>query len=342
MKIKRRELFKYFEEKFGNEYYIGFHGISDNPDIKNQYADMTKTKKAENILKEGLINERQISIKSTCQIFGRLTDTYEKDKSVIYKMNGFSCYKTEKEHVVVIVAIPVSFKHSDGRNIFGGWMNPNQYYSDDDSPFECVTDKLFKERIPKEMILGYYYFNNDNKEAELIFNDGYYDQLSQEQKDRFIEENFDKNNLAINLNEGNYVKDITKKCQNQPETEYESINGEVRIRHNREKVKLRGNMLEQANEFVEENKKTKDNTQTKGYTFEELENIPIEQIDIERVIPTYEMITSSKYQIKEILINKIFKDDRNLASEIGYYRVNGIEENEYVNITEFEEWVKKI
>ena len=341
MKLKRRELFRYFEEIFGNEYYIGFHGISDNPDIKNQYADMKKTEKAENILKEGLINERQISIKSTCKIFGRLSDAYEKDKSVIWSMNEFSCYRTAKQHVVIIVAVPVSFKHSDGRNIFGGWMNPNQGYSDDDSPFECVTDKLFKKRIPREMIFGYYYFDDNDKEAELVLNDEYYDKLSQEQKDRFIEEMFDKNNLDINLNKENFVEDIIKKCQNQSKTEYEYINGNIYVRHNHGEVKLRENMVEQANEFMEENEKPERITCVDGYTFEELENIPIEQIDIERVIPTYEMITSSKYQIKEILINKTFRNNMNIANEIGYYSANGIEENEHVNVTEFEEWVKK-
>ena len=341
MKLKRGDLFKYFEERFGNEYYIGFHGISDNPDIKNQYTNMTKTEKAENILKEGLINERQLSIKSTCEIFGRLSDTYEKDKSVILSMNRFSCYRTEKQHVVIIVAIPVSFKHSDGRNVFGGWMNPHQGSSDDDSPFECITDKLFKKRIPREMIFGYYYFDNNDKEAELVLSDVYYDKLSQEQKDRFIEEIFDENNLAINLNEGSYVEDIMKKCQNQPEKELEDINGHLVYRYNSDNVKLRENMIEQANEFIEENDKPERITHVDGYTFEELENVPIEQIDIERVIPTYEMVTSSKYQIKEVLINKNFSNHENLANEVGYNSINGIKEKEHVNVTEFEEWVKK-
>ena len=61
------------------------------------------------------------------------------------------------------------------------------------------------------MIFGYYYFDNNDKEAELVLSDVYYDKLSQEQKDRFIEEIFDENNLAINLNEGSYVEDIMKK-----------------------------------------------------------------------------------------------------------------------------------
>ena len=100
-------------------------------------------------------------------------------------------------------------------------------------------------------------------------------------------------------------------------------------------------MIEQANEFIEENDKPERITHVDGYTFEELENVPIEQIDIERVIPTYEMVTSSKYQIKEVLINKNFSNHENLANEVGYNSINGIKEKEHVNVTEFEEWVKK-
>lgn len=341
MRIKRQELFKYFEERYGNSCYFGLHGISDNPNIKNQYADMSKMEKARNIIKEGLINERQVSIKSTCCILGRLSDTYEKDKNSILTMNQYLCYLTEKQHVIMIVTVPISFRHSDGREIFGGWMNPGVDYSDDDSPFECITDKLFKEKIPKEMILGYYYFDNDDKEAELIFNDEYYDRLLQEQKDRFIEETFDKNNGSINLNEEGYVDDIMKKCQNQPEKEYESINGYLYVRYNRGNIKLRENMIEQANQFIKEGKKLKENVTVEGYTFEEFENLPIEQIDIEKVIPNYEMIISSKYQIKDSLINKTFSNEGNLASQIGYYRWNRIQENEHIDINKFEEWVRK-
>ena len=341
MKIKRQELFKYFEERYGNSCYFGLHGISDNPDIKNQYTDMPKMEKARNILKEGLINERQISIKSTCYILGRLSDTYQKDKNKILTMNQYKCYLTKKQHVIMIVAVPVSFRHSDGREIFGGWMNSGVPFSDGDSMFECITDRLFKRRIPKEMILGYYYFENDDKEAELIFNDEYYDRLSQEQKDRFIETTFDHNNLAINLNEENYEEDIIKKCKNQTGIEFEYINGNVHIRANSGKIKLRENMIEQANQFIKEGKKTKDKITVEGYTFEELQDLPIEQIDIERVIPTYEMITSSKYQIKDVLINKAFSKEGNLASQIGYYIDNRIQENEHIDINQFEEWVRR-
>jgi hypothetical protein len=241
----------------------------------------------------------------------------------------------------MIVVVPTFFNHSDERKIFGGWMNAGVKYSDDDSPFECITDQLFKEKIPKEMILGYYYFDTNDTEAELIFNDEYYDRLSQEQKDRFIEETFDKNNVSINLNEDDYVHDIMKKCQNQPEKEYELINGNLYVRLNKGNIKLRENMIEQANQFMKEDKKLKENVTVKGYTFEEIENSLIKQIDIERVIPTYEMITSSKYQIKDALINKTFSNERNLASQIGYYEYNGIQENENIDVNQFEEWVGK-
>ena len=47
--IKRRELFKYLEERLENDYYVGLHGISDIPDIQNQYANMSKLEKYEEI-----------------------------------------------------------------------------------------------------------------------------------------------------------------------------------------------------------------------------------------------------------------------------------------------------
>ena len=115
----------------------------------------------------GLLNNRQISIKSTCHIFGRLSDTYERNKYSIIDFNNLNVYKTELEHFVVVVAVPVIFSHSDGRRIFGGWMNPNIPYNDDKSPFECITDFLFKTGIPKEIILGYYHFNSDEKDVEI-------------------------------------------------------------------------------------------------------------------------------------------------------------------------------
>ena len=323
--IKKRELFKYLEERLENDYYVGLHGISDIPDIQNQYANMSKLEKAESIMKIGLMNERHKSIKSTCKIYGRLSDTYEKYKDQILGMNGYTCYRTKKEHVIVIVAVPTTFEHSDGRKILGGWMNVNVLYSDDDSPVECITDKLFREEIPKEMILGYYYFENENPDAHFVGNDAFYENLAQEQKDKFIEKLFDRNDLAIDLNNTHYMEELMKRVRNQP---------------NGYDVNLRENMIEQANELQQE-KEHNCVDKKDGYTFEELEMIPLEKVDIDRIIPTYEMLTSSKYQIKDIILNKCFADDGNLANDVGYYRVNSIHKNEHVDVEEFEKWVKQ-
>ena len=281
--IKRRELFKYLEERLGNDYYVGLHGISDIPDIQKKYKD---------------------------QILG---------------MNEYTCYRTKKEHVIVIVAVPTTFEYSDGRKILGGWMNVNVLYSDDDSPVECITDKLFREEIPREMILGYYYFENENQDAHFVENDAFYENLDQEQKDKFIEKLFDRNDLAIDLNNAHYMEELMKRVRNQP---------------NGYDVHLRENMIEQANELQQE-KEHNCVDKKDGYTFEELEMIPLEKVDIDRIIPTYEMLTSSKYQIKDIILNKCFADDENLANDVGYYSVNNIHKNEHVDVEEFENWVKQ-
>ena len=80
MKIKKSNLFSYFEELLGPSFFVGLHGISDNPDFKNEYSDLSKEEKAKNIVSMGLINSRHKSIKSTCRIFGRLSETYKKNK----------------------------------------------------------------------------------------------------------------------------------------------------------------------------------------------------------------------------------------------------------------------
>lgn len=343
MKIKKNELFKYLEELLGNSCYVGLHGISEDPDIKNEFSDMTTVEKAKNIVKEGLRNERKMSIKSTCAIFGRLTETYKENKKLILELNGYTAYKTEGQHVIVIVAVPVTFDHSDGRKIFGGWMNINTPYNDDSSPFECVTDRVFKNGIPQEMILGYYAYNKNESEVDFVFNDEHYLNLSQDARDRFIQETFDANQMAIDINNANYRNRIRESLTDEPRIYTEVINGEIRIRWNSNNVSLIDNMLAQSEEYLSEQDRYSQPAkgEISAYTIEELQAIPLEEIDISRIKPDLQMMTSSKYEIREIIINKVFKEKGNLAKDVGYYITTGIDENEHIDPQTFEEWVKK-
>lgn len=189
MKINKKDIFKYLEERTGSIAYIGLHGISENPDINTNFSNFTTEEKAENILKTGLLNNRQCSISRTCVIYGNLSNTYEEQKNLIISLNNYSAYDTQGTQFIVVVAIPIIFECSDKSMIFGGWMNPTTEYS---TEFKCLTDKAFKFGIPKEMILGYYSYNPQDEEVEFIENKSYYSELSQPEKDIFIKRYIDK------------------------------------------------------------------------------------------------------------------------------------------------------
>ena len=92
MRIKKDSLFSYFEDLLGSSFYVGLHGIADDSDLKNEYSNLSKEEKARNIISTGLINSRCMSIKSTCKIFGRLSETYKDNKSLILNFNKYKIY----------------------------------------------------------------------------------------------------------------------------------------------------------------------------------------------------------------------------------------------------------
>lgn len=331
MRINRKESFRYFEELLGDNYYVGLHGISNHPDIENEYFKMNKEEKAKNILNIGLLNHRKKSIKSTCRIFGRLSTLYNKDKKSILEFNKFLPYRSDNNNYVIVVAIPIVFEHSDGRKIFGGWMNPNIHYNDDNSPFECITDLMFYDKIPKEMILGYYNFNTSDEELAFTPNNKHYSYLEQEEKDKFIKDYFDENDFVIDLNNlsNKYKYDGVFKDY------YKFING----RYMHITSFLIDNIENELKEYSFSKSFSKEDTNLDFYTFEELENLTIEEINIEKIKPDLNILINSKYAIRDIFINKLFENNKSLAKEVGYYLYNSVNDMEYIEVKEFEDWI---
>jgi len=349
MVIKRDELFKFLEELTGDKCYVGLHYIFDDSDIKNEFSHLSKEEKAINIMKMGLINERRASMKSTCQIFGNLSTTYENNKNEIIGTNRFSFTSLNGKNVVVVVAVPIVFEDTKGRKLFGGWMNPGIGFNDDESPLECITDKLFEKNIPKETILGYYTFDDGDKEIDYISNDKHYLLLSDEEKDRFIQEYFDKNNCSIDINNPNidFKKEIYNKLEKEEEDRIIKWRGQTMRRVNRSGFDLRENMMAQITEYMSPEYQEKVNVRNASrekardiipYTLEELENTPIENIEIERIVPNLDFIMSDKYGIKEALIKSDIKEEKakNLMNSVGFQH-EGKDEDTIVE--EFERFI---
>jgi len=350
MVIKRDELFKFLEELTGDKCYVGLHYIFDDSDFKNEFSHLSKEEKAINIMKTGLINERMASMKSTCKIFGNLSTTYESNKNEVIGTNRFSFTSLNGENVVVVVAVPIVFEDTKGRKLFGGWMNPGMGFNDDDSPLECITDKLFEQNIPKETILGYYTFDDGDKEIEFISNDKHYLLLSDEEKDKFIQEYFDKNDCSIDINNPNI--DVKKEIYNKLEKEEEEARiiiwrGHTMRRVNRSGFDLRENILAQITEYMSPEYQEKVNVRNASrekvrdiipYTLEELENTSIENIEIERIVPNLDFIISDKYGIKESLIKSNIKEERakTLMNTVGFQN-EGKDEDTIVE--EFEKFI---
>lgn len=328
MRIKKGNLFSYFEELLGSSYYVGLHGISDDSDIKNEYSSMPKEEKAKNIMRSGLFNSRLKSIKSTCRIFGRLSETYKTNKPKILEFNKYRAYFSNGKEYIVVVAIPILFMPSDGRMLFGGWMDCDVSYNDDNSPFECISDKLCRMEIPKEFILGYYSYNENDSDVDFIFNNKFYSELSVSEKDEFIRKFYGNKNCYIDMMKGtDYCKTLLEESRNNSFfQEYD--------------FDLAGNLIRELNtDFSFDEKLNTDDTFY--YSVKSFYGISLDAIDIDRVKPSYEMIFGGIYGIpmKEIIINKKY-NGRNLCDEVGFYYSTKIESDKFVDLLIFEEWIK--
>jgi hypothetical protein len=328
MRINKACLFSYFENLLGSSYYVGLHGISDDSDFKNEFSSLSKEDKAKNIMKSGLINSRRLSIKSTCTIFGRLSETYKTNKSKILDFNKYKAYFSTGKEYVVVVAIPILFMPSDGRILFGGWMDCDVSYNDDNSPFECISDKLCRMGIPKEFILGYYSYNENDSDVDFVFNNKFYSELSVSKKDEFINNFYGNKRCFIDLEKGiDYCNMLLDESRNA--LFYQEYNFD-----------LVGNLIRQLNTNFTFNEEL--NIDDKFYySTKSFYAIDLDAIDMDRVKPSYEMIFNGIYSIpmKEIIINKKY-NGRNLCDEVGFYYSTKIDDDSFVDLLIFEEWVK--
>ena len=328
MRIKKDSLFSYFENLLGSSYYVGLHGIADDSDLKNEYSSMSKEEKAKNIVSLGLINSRCLSIKSTCMIFGRLSETYKNNKNLILNFNKYKAYRTDGKQYIVVVAVPIMFMPSDGRMLFGGWMDCGVPYSDDTSPFECITDKLCMFNIPSEFILGYYSYENNTDYVDFDFNNNFYANLSMNDKDKFVEKFYGGKKCEIDLMKGtDYCKRILEESRN-------------RWFYHDDKFDLAGNLIRQLNTDFSYNEDLNFDS-TFSYSNDSFNSISIDDIDLSMVKPNYEMIFNGIYgpNMKEIIINNRYSG-KNLADIVGFYYDTGIENDSYVDLLIFEEWLK--
>ena len=298
MKVKKDELYYFLSDNIGTSAYVGIHGTAIRGDIENKYMDMTKEEKAQNIMKIGLINKRASNLTLTCNFFGilpALTENANKRKLIplLNDSSYINSYdKGEQGQVMVVVAIPVEFIKSDNTKYFCGLIDVQSSNGHYDDPF-CLSDYLFKTQIPPECIYGYYtYQNKDDKEVNFHYNESYYSRLTPKKRDEFIKKNIEES----------YI--FRKFKGDQEKIPFESIADPNLVKIYRELIQ--NNPIEQFETYSKLPKiEAKTSFETKTYyTQKELESLPLLDIDLTKVKPSYEDIINGKYNIKHSVINK--------------------------------------
>lgn len=298
MRIKKDELYYFLSDNIGTSSYVGIHGTAIRGDIENEYMDMTKEEKAQNIMKIGLINKRATNLTLTCNFFGILPTLIEnEDKRKLIPLLNNSSYinaydKGEQGQVMVVVAIPVEFIKSDNTRYFCGWIDAQSSNGGYAKPF-CLSDYLFRTQIPPECIYGYYtYQDKEDSEVEFHFNENHYLNLTPEKREQFINENIEETMLFRtfkgkhekipfeNIADPNLVRIYSRFIQNNPIEQFETYSKLPKVEA-----------------------KTSPEEET-YYTQEELEQMPILDIDLSKVKPSYENIINGKYSIKHSVINE--------------------------------------
>ena len=119
MKLKKDELYYFLSDNIGTSAYVGIHGIANRGDIENEYMNMSKEEKAQNIMKIGLINKRAANLTLTCNFYGilpMLTDNADKREliSILNNSSYKNGYDDGKQcQVMVVIALPVEFIKSN-------------------------------------------------------------------------------------------------------------------------------------------------------------------------------------------------------------------------------------
>lgn len=184
MKINKNNLYSFIQSQLKEQCYVGLHGIADVSDLSNQYSNLSKEEKANSILTNGLINARGTTIGLTVRNFGDLNDS---NLEKINDFNNYGFYSPSGKETIMVIAIPYFFEDSNGKKLFGGFK---EYNSKNNNNAECITDYLFRNNIPPEMIMGYYSYDKGADTVDYIENPKYYANLSQSEKDVFIRKTF--------------------------------------------------------------------------------------------------------------------------------------------------------
>ncbi len=293
MRVKKDELYYFLSDNLGTSSYVGIHGTAIRGDIENEYMDMTKEEKAKNIMKIGLINKRGANLTLTCNFFGILpTLTKSTDKRNLIPLLNNSSYingydKGEQGQVMVVVAIPVEFIKSDNTRYFCGWIDAQSSNGGYGKAF-CLSDYLFRTQIPPECIYGYYtYQNKEDSEVEFYLNENHYLRLTPEKREQFIKENIEESKIFRNFNipfenllDPNLVRIYNRFIQNNPIEQFETYS---------KLPKIEAKTLPEEEIY---------------YTQDELESMPLLDIDLSKVNPSYEDVINGKYSIKHSVINE--------------------------------------
>lgn len=210
MKILKQNLYEFIRNQVQEDTYIGLHGIADSSDLINQYSHLSKDDKARSIVERGLINGRGTTISLTVRNFGNL-NIFDQEKIKLF--NNYCFYSPSGYQVIIVVAIPYFFEDSQGRKLFGGYKEyptPKPYIFNNIP--ECITDYIFRNKIPPEMILGYYSYHNKDEYVEYKENPYYFSKLFQYQKDEFIQKNL-TGSFCYDVNDIEMVEHTKRVCE---------------------------------------------------------------------------------------------------------------------------------
>ena len=197
--LPRGLIYAFVKSLLPEDCYVELHGIADSSDIANEYSGLPKIEKARNMQKIGIINKRGVTTQLTARNFGNLKESTDEK---VGRFVNYGFYSPSGEQVIVVIAIPYFFTHSNGMNIFGGF---NEYIPQGEGSYEevagCISDSVFSKLIPPELILGYYsYSDKDSLYDDVTFvkNPRYYSNLSQEEKDKFIDKYYTSFRYDVN------------------------------------------------------------------------------------------------------------------------------------------------
>lgn len=209
-KIDRKKICEYINSLLNDRCYVGLHSIVDVPTTITGYDNLSKSERAISILENGLINTRGGALNRTVRFFGDLAVANPEIKDKM--SNYYHGINQSGENYVAVVAIPYFFEGPQGQKMFGGYKS-----YDSESQFressECISDTIFSERVPSEMILGYYTYDDKEQIVSFIENPRYYSKLPREEKLQFVTKHFGSYVDRFDVNNPDTIEKMSKYIQ---------------------------------------------------------------------------------------------------------------------------------